>query len=193
MEDRLNAAEAIFADIAKAGPTIAVFDDLHWADAPSAALFERLAEPEQRAHGAHRHLPSRRHDSSPARGADAARASNAGGRSRTCTSNGSGSPRPWPSSPPSTGGRRRTAWPRPYTPAPAATLLPRGAARRRRRAPIPTSSTSSRCRGASASSCAASSTSSSPTSAASSRLPRCWTLACRSTCSPLSPRHRRTS
>jgi DNA-binding CsgD family transcriptional regulator len=45
MEDRLNAAEAVFAELAKAGPTIAVFDDLHWADAPSTALFERLAEP----------------------------------------------------------------------------------------------------------------------------------------------------
>ena len=45
MEERLNAAEAIFADLAKSGPTIAVFDDLHWADAPSTALFERLAEP----------------------------------------------------------------------------------------------------------------------------------------------------
>jgi DNA-binding CsgD family transcriptional regulator len=45
MEDRLNAAEQIFVDLARSGPTIAVFDDLHWADAPSTSLFERLAEP----------------------------------------------------------------------------------------------------------------------------------------------------
>ena len=113
-------------------------------------------------------------DPPPARGADAARASNAGGRSPTCTSNGSASPRSWRSSPRSTGGRRRTGWPRPCTPAPAAIpyfleeLLAGLVGRRSRPA-----RTRSRCRGASASSCAASSTSSSPTNAASSRRPRC--------------------
>jgi DNA-binding CsgD family transcriptional regulator len=45
MEERSNAAAEIFEDISRAGPTIVVFDDLHWADAQSATLFERLAEP----------------------------------------------------------------------------------------------------------------------------------------------------
>ena len=45
MEERSKAAESIFADLSTAGPTIVVFDDLHWSDAPSAMLFERLAEP----------------------------------------------------------------------------------------------------------------------------------------------------
>jgi DNA-binding CsgD family transcriptional regulator len=46
MEERSKAAAAIFADLSKAEPTIVVFDDLHWADAPSTVLFERLAEPD---------------------------------------------------------------------------------------------------------------------------------------------------
>jgi DNA-binding CsgD family transcriptional regulator len=45
MEERSKAAEEIVADLASTGPTVVVFDDLHWADAPSAAIFERLAEP----------------------------------------------------------------------------------------------------------------------------------------------------
>ncbi len=45
MEERSNAAAEVFEDIARSGPIIVVFDDLHWADAQSATLFERLAEP----------------------------------------------------------------------------------------------------------------------------------------------------
>ncbi|HEY2814426.1 MAG TPA: LuxR C-terminal-related transcriptional regulator [Acidimicrobiales bacterium] len=45
IDERITAAEEIFADLAGEQPTIVVFDDLHWADAPSAAVFERLAEP----------------------------------------------------------------------------------------------------------------------------------------------------
>src|SRR5204862_3764137 len=32
-------------EIARAEPTVLVFDDLHWADTPSVELFEQLAEP----------------------------------------------------------------------------------------------------------------------------------------------------
>jgi len=45
MDERVAAMEHAVAALARSRPTVVVFDDLHWADAPSVAVFERLAEP----------------------------------------------------------------------------------------------------------------------------------------------------
>jgi DNA-binding CsgD family transcriptional regulator len=42
--ERLHAGLAIVADLAGDAPAVLVFEDLHWADSESAALFERLAD-----------------------------------------------------------------------------------------------------------------------------------------------------
>src|SRR3954468_397380 len=44
-DERVDAALAIIVELARERPTAVIFDDLHWADAQSVALFERLAEP----------------------------------------------------------------------------------------------------------------------------------------------------
>ena len=44
-DDRLAAGVTIVVELARERPTAVIFDDLHWADAQSVALFERLAEP----------------------------------------------------------------------------------------------------------------------------------------------------
>lgn len=44
-DDRVVAALAILDEISTERPTVVIFDDLHWADAQSVALFDRLSEP----------------------------------------------------------------------------------------------------------------------------------------------------
>src|SRR3954454_23392987 len=44
-DERVAAGLAIVVEMAHERPTVVVFDDLHWADAQSVALFERLSEP----------------------------------------------------------------------------------------------------------------------------------------------------
>jgi len=46
LDERIAAAEALVRTLAAERPTVVVFDDLHWADAPSVGVFERLAEPD---------------------------------------------------------------------------------------------------------------------------------------------------
>jgi DNA-binding CsgD family transcriptional regulator len=42
--ERLHTAAAIVTDLTASGPSVIVFEDLHWADSESAALFERIAD-----------------------------------------------------------------------------------------------------------------------------------------------------
>src|SRR6478736_9604226 len=44
-EERLRIAAEVVRDLTSRTPSVLVFDDLHWADSESVALFERLAEP----------------------------------------------------------------------------------------------------------------------------------------------------
>jgi len=44
-DERVAAALALVVELTRDQPTVVVFDDLHWADAESVALFDRLAEP----------------------------------------------------------------------------------------------------------------------------------------------------
>ena len=44
-EDRVSAGVEILAALSREGPMVVIFDDLHWADAQSIALFDSLAEP----------------------------------------------------------------------------------------------------------------------------------------------------
>jgi DNA-binding CsgD family transcriptional regulator len=44
-DERVRLALEIVRDLTRSVPTLIVFDDLHWADSESVALFERLAEP----------------------------------------------------------------------------------------------------------------------------------------------------
>lgn len=45
-QDLLRAGVQLVRDLTAPGPALVVFEDLHWADAESVALFERLAEPD---------------------------------------------------------------------------------------------------------------------------------------------------
>ncbi len=49
-EDRLRIGLDIVRDLTSRGPSVLIFDDLHWADSESVALFERLAEPDSGPH-----------------------------------------------------------------------------------------------------------------------------------------------
>ncbi|MEY2452226.1 MAG: hypothetical protein QOD92_1800 [Acidimicrobiaceae bacterium] len=44
-DERVAAGHAIIVELAQHQPTVVIFDDLHWADAQSVALFDRLSEP----------------------------------------------------------------------------------------------------------------------------------------------------
>jgi ATP/maltotriose-dependent transcriptional regulator MalT len=44
-DERVAAGHAIIVELAQNQPTVVIFDDLHWADAQSVALFDRLSEP----------------------------------------------------------------------------------------------------------------------------------------------------
>ncbi|HEV3226563.1 MAG TPA: AAA family ATPase, partial [Acidimicrobiales bacterium] len=44
-DERVDAGMAIVVELARERPTAVIFDDLHWADAQSVALFDRLSEP----------------------------------------------------------------------------------------------------------------------------------------------------
>jgi DNA-binding CsgD family transcriptional regulator len=48
LDERVRSAHELVGRIVGAGPAVVVFEDLHWADSESVALFERLAEPANR-------------------------------------------------------------------------------------------------------------------------------------------------
>ena len=170
-------------------PAVLVFEDLHWADSESAALFERIAD--QRGPAAARSAPTGR-TRSPAAHPVAGAARPGSERRHAVTHVGlerfgeadtaallaavTGRPGAVPG-----GGRAAPAHRR-------QPVLPRGAAARARGRRPRGARTSSRCRGASPRCCAARSTTSSPSSAADRRGGRrARPPGATSTCSPRSP------
>ena len=161
-----------------------VFDDLHWADSESVALFERLAEPGSGPRllvGTYRpDALIRRHPIAESAAAARAPARRHPRPARPAVGRPT-SGRSWPRS---TGARRRTAWSRRCTAGPAATRSSSRSCSPRRARTTRTSYATSRCRGASASSCAAQLGDLDDRAAAWSRPPPCSAAGSRSTCWP---------
>ncbi len=59
-DERVRLGLEVVRDLTARAPSVVVFDDLHWADSESVALFERLAEQGSGPRAARRYLPARR-------------------------------------------------------------------------------------------------------------------------------------